>query len=106
MRRRHFMRLSGLSTAALFFGGAYSIGGGAGTPLHFPTAVAILREGEWVKLGGSKERWSFQQLVVSLGHGEGSMRVRVQAPGVAIEKVRLSWDQGFGSAASYLGDEW
>ncbi|MDR3713139.1 MAG: hypothetical protein P4L51_10020 [Puia sp.] len=106
MQRRRFLQLSGFSAAALFFNRVSARSGVAYQALHFPSAVAVQSEGQWMELSGSKEHWTYNQVAVDLRHEESSMSVRVHAPGLSIEAVRLSWNQAFANTARYLGDHW
>lgn len=68
--------------------------------------MAVLTGDRWIPLSGSKERWTFQQLTVDLAHTGDALSVRVQAPGMAIQQLRLGWDIRFAPASRYLGDHW
>src|ERR1700759_3120318 len=106
MQRRKFLQLTGLSTAGLFFTRASAEPGLPPQALHFPSKVAVLRDGQWLPLTGSKEHWTLEYLSVNLRDTGRSMDVRVASPGAAIEQVRLSWDLVFPTTALYLGDHW
>jgi alpha-galactosidase len=107
MQRRRFLRLSGISAAALFFTRSYS--GQTTAPaavLHFPSRVAVLSGGQWTPLSGSKENWTFRQLNVRLAHAWDVLSVRLHAPGMEIQQLRLGWDSPFSPGCRYLGDQW
>ncbi|HEV9038382.1 MAG TPA: hypothetical protein VGQ51_17220 [Puia sp.] len=106
MQRRRFIRLSGMSAAALFFTSSY---GGSPSPiasLQFPSRIAVLTGGQRIPLSGSKERWTHRQLNVTLAHTADALSVRVHAPGMEIQQLRLSWDSPFSPACRFLGDQW
>jgi alpha-galactosidase len=105
MNRRRFLRLTGLSAASLFFT-RLDAGGRPVEVLQLPTDVSVLSGGQWLSLHGSGGRWSlaaFEVLVQPTGSG---LDVRLRAPGRELEKVKLSWKQGFSSRSLYLGDHW
>jgi alpha-galactosidase len=109
MQRRQFLQLSGFSAAALFFSRLNAGSGVSDTILQFPSKIAVLRDGKWLALSGSKEHWTLDRLTVDLKHmgkGGSSMGIGLRAPGIALEKIRLSWDQAFPGTAKYLGDAW
>lgn len=106
MQRRRFLRLSGCSLAALFFTRLHAESGMPYEALHFPSKISLLQDGQWLSLAGSKERWTLNQLSVDLQHKDHSMAIALRAPGMAIEKIRLSWDLDFPASARYLGDHW
>jgi len=109
MQRRQFLQLSGFSAAALFFSRLNAESGVADMVLQFPSKIAVLHDGKWLALSGSKEHWTLDRLTVDLkhmGHGRSSMGIELRAPGIALEKIRLSWDRAFSGTAKYLGDTW
>lgn len=117
MKRRHFLKLSGFSAAALFFNSAIPAPEGAqqGAPkgasepsLHFPTAIASWQQGNWAFLTGSRERWILNDLVVTLTHTKAGMSIQLQSPKTALEKLRISWNLPIeiSSASTCLGDAW
>jgi alpha-galactosidase len=106
MQRRRFLRLSGLSAAALFFTRSHGETGPPVPSLHFPSRIAVLTGGQWMSLSGSNERWTFRELSVLLSHAGDVLSVRAHAPGMEIQQLRLSWDTPFSPACRYLGDEW
>ena len=66
----------------------------------------MLRNGQWMTLTGSKEHWTLDQLSVDLRVAGDSMGIDLRAPGMTLEKIRLSWDLVFPATAQYLGDAW
>ena len=109
MQRRQFLQLSGFSAAALFFSRLNAESGVYDTILQYPSKIAVLRDGQWLPLTGSKEHWTLDRLSVDLkhmGHGGSSLGIELRAPGIALEKIRLSWDRAFSGTAKYLGDAW
>ena len=106
MKRRHFLKLSGLSTAALFFNRSYA---GTGTPcasLHFPTAIASWQQGNWIPLTGSKEQWRLNDLTVSLKHTKTGISIQLQSPQTPLEKLRFGWELPNKPSSIWLGDAW
>jgi len=106
MQRRQFLKVAGFSTASLFFTWTDPDTGIAWQALEYPLAVAILSRGKWIGLTGSKDRWNKGQVQVNLRQAGPSLSVSLVAPGMELEKVRLTWRRGFASNASYLGDDW
>ncbi len=106
MKRRQFLQLSGLSTAALFFNNAYAAAGTPPETLHFPTAIASWQQGKWVPLTGSKEQWKLNDLSVSLKHTKAGISIQLQSPQTPLEKLRLSWELTNTPASIWLGDAW
>jgi hypothetical protein len=121
MQRRRFLRLTGLSTAALFFDRTNAFAGapqyapyspsptnprGRQLTLHFPDAISVLKAGQWTPLTGSKEHWTLDSLRLDLRHTQNGIAIDVQSPVTALEKLRLSWPWSFPAGAIALGDAW
>lgn len=106
MKRRHFLKLSGLSTAALFFNDSYAAANTAPELLQFPTAISTWQQGNWTSLSGSKENWTLNDLVVTLKHTKKGISIQLQSPHTALEKLRLSWDLPAAPSSIWLGDAW
>jgi alpha-galactosidase len=110
MQRRNFLRLTGFSAAALLSQRlpvhAETASGGPAWGLQFPSAVAVWRDGAWQPLGGRNDRWSLGGLSVDLRQGDDAMKVRLHAPGIGLQQIRLTWKKVFPANASYTGDAW
>jgi len=109
VKRRHFLKLSGLSTAALFFNRAHAHTGVPAPALHFPSKLALLKNGAWLPLAasGGGSRWTLDDLDVDLQHTpDGGIRISMHAPSTPLEKLRFSWPWSFPVTASTLGDAW
>src|SRR5258706_1128125 len=105
MQRRHFLKISGFSTASLLFTWTNPETGIPYQTIGFPSEVSILSSGEWIRLTGSGEQWNHQQINVQLQQS-GTLTVKLAAPGLEIEKIRLSWKRAFTPDSKYLGDDW
>src|ERR1700761_957274 len=103
MNRKQFLRLTGFSAAALFFNRSMADPHPA---LSFPSKVHVFRDGKWVLLTGSKEHWNLEHLTVELDGAPQGMRIKLHAPGMALEKIRLSWEWPVPPGSKYLGDAW
>jgi hypothetical protein len=106
MLRRHFIQLTGSSIASLLF---TRTGNGTGILydiLDFPTGVSVLSAGNWTTLIRAGEKWSSGPITVSLRQTGESLKVKVHAPGVELEKIRLTWQRAFAEDARFLGDDW
>lgn len=106
MQRKRFLRLTGFSAAALLFQRVSSLGLAPVHGLQFPTGISLWRDGRWVPLSGSLGRWSVSGLNVDLQQGESAMDIRLHAPGIPLEKIKLTWSRVFPAGARYLGDAW
>jgi alpha-galactosidase len=106
MKRRHFLQLSSLSTAALFFNNTYATSGAPTETLHFPTAIASWQQGNWIPLTGSKEQWKLNDLTIALKHTKAGISIQLQSSRTPLEKLRFSWDLSSKPSSILLGDAW
>lgn len=106
MQRRQFLKISGFSTASLFFTWTNPDTGLTYETIDFPSEVSVLSSGQWSKLTGSAGQWNNKAINVQLEHAGPSLNVKLTAPGQELEKVRLSWKRSFAPDAKYLGDDW
>ncbi|MES2629413.1 MAG: hypothetical protein V4616_10645 [Bacteroidota bacterium] len=109
MNRRHFIRTSGIAvTAACIPFSGFSFD----TPqesqvMGLPGGVSAIIGGKETRLQ-SKDRLSWENgaLKVKLSKTETSVAVEVQAPGVAIEEIRISWQVPSGGETVIMNDHW
>src|ERR1700754_2234030 len=106
MQRRRFIKISGFSAASLLCGWTDAGTGAVTSAIDFPSGVAVLSAGHWLLLTGSGGKWSSGRVTVDLQHVGQALTVKVHAPGVELEKVRLSWNRVFAAESGYLGDDW
>ncbi|MBS1602336.1 MAG: hypothetical protein JST42_06680 [Bacteroidetes bacterium] len=110
MQRRHFLQLTGFSAAALIFQrlptNANSGPDGSAWGLQYPSAVSVWREGRWESLAGGNDRWSLGGLAVGLQQKDKAMNIRLHAPGMALQQIKLTWKKVFSATAQYVGDAW
>jgi alpha-galactosidase len=106
MQRRRFIKISGFSAASLIFSQTVANGGTPYAAMGFPSAVQVLNAGQWRRLKGAGNQWTDGPVAVMLDHAQESLLVRVHAPGLELEKVKLAWHHGFSADSRYLGDQW
>ncbi len=106
MLRRRFLQLSGFSAASLLLTGINPVSGEPCQTIHLPSEVEVLSSGKWLRLTGSGDRWTYEQIVVLLEDSKDGVKVELMAPGREIEKIKLGWKLAFSSDSKYLGDHW
>jgi len=106
MYRRHFVKLSASTMAALLFSRLTHAAGNS--PLiNAPDEVWAQTDTGWVQLkssGGSL--FSFKDIELSLKTKGNALGVNVQSPSMALRGVRLKWNYPVKPAAKVLGDHW
>ncbi len=109
MERRHFLRTSGLSLAAVLL--SDSIFSFTNSPqgqlINFPDAVTATVDGAVVTLTGKGQQlWEYKTITVQLKNTGNSIAVFVQAPGVKLSAVTLQWKTPVNAASNILNDQW
>ena len=104
MHRRHFIKLSATTTAALLFSrityahGNYSL-------INSPDEVYALLGNEWTKLKASGNlSYTFKDVEVSLKAAGNATGVYVTSPSSPIGGIRLKWKYEVAAASQVLGD--
>ncbi|HEY6899232.1 MAG TPA: hypothetical protein VI233_01255, partial [Puia sp.] len=106
MQRRHFLQLTGFSAAALLFEKTSAFTGAPAYGLQYPSNVYLWRDGRWQPLKGRNDNWALENLSVTLKQNKDSQSIHLHAPGMPLEKIKLTWNKSFTSLARYLGDAW
>ena len=106
MYRRHFVKLSATTMAALLFSSLTHAE--SGNPLiNMPDEVWAQAGAEWFRLktaGGSS--FTFNDTEVSLKTNGNALGVYVQSPSIALTGVRLKWKYQIKPSTKVLGDHW
>lgn len=109
MKRRNFIRTSGISLAALFMSDsimALSQTAKSST-IHLPDEVTAIINNQKVSLSGRNQQiWGYQDLLVELKDTGNSLIAEVQAPGMKLSSVTLSWKIPANAGSVVLNDHW
>lgn len=109
MKRRNFIRTSGISLAAIFMSDSLFA---MNTPakkqnINLPDAVSAILNGQAVKLSGKNlQEWRFHELTVRLQETAGSLVAEIQAPGAKLSSVTLHWKIPENAGSVILNDHW
>ena len=106
MYRRHFIKLSATTTAALLFSRITSAADG-NSLINTPDEVWAQSGAEWFKLnpaGGSL--FTFKDTEVSLKTNGNAKGVYIQSRVTALTGVRFKWKHSIAPATKCLGDNW
>jgi len=94
MKRRNFIRTSGISLAALFTSDILMAIGTASkkSVINLPDEVTAIINNQMVHLSGkNQQNWSYQELLVGVKDTGTSLIAEIQAPGIKLSSVTLSW---------------
>jgi alpha-galactosidase len=106
MFRRHFVKLSATTMAALLFSRVTRAAGNASI-IGSPDEVWAQSSAEWFKLKRSGDSlFSFNDIEVTLKSNGNAMGVYIQSPQTALTGIRLKWRYHGKTSATTLGDSW
>ena len=106
MQRRHFVKLTSASIAALLFS-RVTYAGNSGALMDVPAEVWAQTGGEWFKLKPSGHNiFTDKDIEVALEIHENYTRVYAQSPTMGLTGVRLKWHHKVAEATKVLGDNW
>jgi alpha-galactosidase len=107
MQRRHFIKISATTAAAMLFSRlTYSASNGAAI-MNAPDEVWAQSGTDWVKLtasGGS--HYSYKDISVNLKTNGNALGVYASSPKQELNAVRLKWKHNTPASAKFLGDHW
>lgn len=108
MKRRNFIKTTGLSIASLLLSETIlAAGKQKKNLLDFPDEVYAIVNGKNVALAGKKgQNWRFQDLLVSLKNTGKSISVQLQAPNVKLNAVTIVWRIPGNKSSVILNDHW
>ena len=107
MQRRHFIKLSATGFAALMFHRITYAHSSGISLMNDPDEVWIQQDLAWIKLtAAGKNRFTHQDVVVSLRNNGNGQEVYVQSPTSALKGVKLHWKYDSAGYTKFLGDHW
>jgi len=109
MKRRNFIRTSGISlTALLMSDSLIALSAPAKKSiLNLPDEVTAIINNQTVNLSGKNQQiWSYQELLVALKDTGSSLIAEIQAPGMKLSSVTLSWKIPVNAGSAILNDHW
>ncbi|HWB28231.1 MAG TPA: hypothetical protein VG738_22315 [Chitinophagaceae bacterium] len=105
MNRRHFLQLTGTTTAALFFRNL-TFAQGKNSIINIPDEVWAKSGAEWYRLTRSGEAYTYKDIAVTLTPVTGALSVKVQSPTLPLNAVKLQWKHSFSPGTKCLVDHW
>jgi len=109
MKRRNFIRTTGISLATLFMSDTIMAISSTSkkSVINFPDEVKAIINGQTVNLSGkSQKEWSYHELLIRLQETGHSLIAEIQAPRVKLSSVTLSWKIPASASSSILNDHW
>ena len=109
MKRRNFIRTSGISLASLFMCDILLASGSKSikSSINFPDKVSAIFNDRIVELSGkNQQEWTFRELLVSLKKTDSSLITEIHAPGVNLSSVTLHWNIPASASSVILNDHW
>lgn len=106
MKRRHFIRATGLSLAAtLLYDNVFSATGERITTIALPNRVSAIVDNQRVEFSKAGDLWIYQDVAVNFETTKGVLAVFIQAPDVSLSEVTLTWETPR-SGTTILNDQW
>ncbi|MDN3579283.1 hypothetical protein [Mucilaginibacter flavus] len=107
MQRRHFLKLSATTAAAVIFSRLTYATSAQAHIMNAPDEVWAQSGDEWFKLKGTNgSLFSYKDIQITVKAGSNSKGVYVTSPTLQLNAVRLKWKHGVPSTAISLGDHW
>jgi alpha-galactosidase len=107
MQRRHFLKLSATTTAAVLFSRLTYATSTHSTAINAPDEVWAQSGDEWFKLQGSNgSSFIYKDISVVIKANGNAKGVYVMSPTQQLNAVRIKWKHNTSPQAKFLGDHW
>ncbi|QEC74899.1 alpha-amylase family protein [Mucilaginibacter ginsenosidivorax] len=107
MQRRHFLKLTATTGAAVLFSRLTYATSAQTTTINAPDEVWAQSGEEWVKLKGTNgTKFNYKDIEVTIKTNGNAKAIYLQSPTQQLSAVRLRWKHNTPSSAKYLGDHW
>ena len=109
MNRKHFIKTTGLSLATILISESIFASPKKEKKqiINFPDNVTAIINNELLKLTGTgKEKWAYHSVIISLENTGAGIAVNIEAPGVKLSSVTLSWKTPIKNSSIILNDQW
>lgn len=109
MKRRHFIKTTGLSVASIILAEqwtAYSEIYSIENTISYPDEVSAVVNDLPVKLKGKTGHWEYGNLLVELIKKGNGLAIEIQAPGLSLSSVILGWHISVKRSSLVLNDHW
>ncbi len=107
MQRRHFIKLSAATSAALLFNRITYATPTSGSTINLPDEAWVQSGTEWFKMKASgSAAFTYKDIEVSLKADKNVKAVYVSSPALQLNAVRLKWAHTISLNKKFLGDQW
>jgi alpha-galactosidase len=107
MQRRHFIKLSTTTAAAVLFSRITHATSTLTTAINNPDEVWAQSGEEWVRLEGTNGNiFTYKDISVRLKNSGDAKGVFVSSPTQQLNAVRLKWKHNLSPNSKFLGDHW
>ncbi len=105
MQRRHFLKLSATTSAALLFSRLTHAASNGASIINSPDEVWAQSGTDWVKLTATNgSHYTYKEIAVSLKTNGNALGVYASSPKQELSAVRLKWKHNTPTSAKFLGD--
>lgn len=107
MQRRHFLKLTATTGAAVLFSRLTYATSTQTSAINAPDEVWAQSGNEWFKLKVTNgNKFIYKDIEVTVKTSGNAKGVYIQSPTQQLNSVRLKWRHNTASSAKYLGDHW
>jgi alpha-galactosidase len=107
MQRRHFLKLSATTSAALLFSRLTHAASNGTSMINSPEEVWAQSGTEWVKLAATNgSHYTYKEISVTLKTNGNALGVYATSPKQELNAIRLKWKHNTPTSAKFLGDHW
>ncbi len=107
MKRRNFIRLSGVSLGSLLISTYIKAEGKKNHNIKLPDSVSIQTSDGWHDMQSSgQSMWKYNDVEVRLKPAGDVVSVFIQSPTLTLKTVKISWKYPISKTALLLGDHW
>lgn len=107
MLRRHFIKLSGTTFAAILFSRVTFADSSGDVLMNSPDEAWAQVNNEWIKLSkSSASTFLHQEIQVHMSKNQKAQAVFIQSPKADLQAIRISWKYETKPGSKVLGDHW
>src|SRR5438045_3037769 len=107
MNRRHFVKISGLTSASLLFSRLTSFASNNSSVMNAPDEVWAKSGEQWFKLHHHFAlSYTHGPILVVMKQRGNTLMIETRSPGIALNAIKLKWKHSTGTGTKVLGDHY